>query len=51
MHTRTESLRQSESERGEELELSEVHRRLPMEPGNRNDEQVAGGSTCGRIWR
>ena len=40
-HTRPESLRQSESERGKELELSEMQGDVPMEPGNRDDEQVA----------
>ena len=40
-HTRPESLRQSKSERGEELELSKVQGDVPMEPGNRDDEQVA----------
>ena len=37
MRTKTESLRQSESKRGKDLEQSEV----PMEPGNGGDEQVA----------
>ena len=41
MRTKTESLRQRESKRGKELELSEVQGNVPMEPGNKNDEQVA----------
>ena len=40
-HTRTESLRQSESKRGEELELSEVQWMCLRNPGNKDDEQVA----------
>ena len=41
MRTKTESLRQSESKKGKELELSEVQEDVPMEPGNRAGEQVA----------
>ena len=40
-HTWPESLRQTESERREELDLSKVKGDVPMEPGNRGDEQVA----------
>ena len=41
MRTKTKSLRQSESKRGKELEWSEVQVTVPVEPGNRVDEQVA----------
>ena len=40
-HTRTESLGESKSERGEELELSEVREMCLRSPGIKNDEQVA----------
>ena len=43
--TRTESLRESEFERGEELELSEVQWMCLRNPG------MKVMSTCGRIWR
>ena len=39
MHTKTESLRESESERREELELSRVAGDVPTEP--RNEEEMA----------
>ena len=41
IHARTESLRQSKSERRKELELSEVQWMCLWDPGDRDDEQVA----------
>ena len=41
MHTTTESLRQGESERGKELELSEVQGMCQRNSGPESDEQVA----------
>ena len=40
MRTRTESLRQGESKRGKELELSEMQEMCLWNLGNRADEQV-----------
>ena len=40
---------ESASERGEELELSEVQEMCLRNPGDKYDEQ--DGSTRGRIWR
>ena len=40
-HTRTESLGETESERGEELKVSEVQWMCLRNPGIKNDEQVA----------